>query len=86
MFKEQVSAKAALIKMNGKELKGFAGRALKVDFDVKQKAKASFQTNMSDDGNIRFNKQIKKEEKSKVHRKENEKRKNQKFAGRGGRN
>jgi hypothetical protein len=40
---------------------------------------------MSDDGNMRFNKQIKKEEKSKTHRKENEKRKNQKFAGRGGR-
>jgi hypothetical protein len=42
--------------MNGKELKGFAGRCLKVDFDVKQKAKASYHTNMSDDGNSRFNK------------------------------
>ena len=85
MFKEQVSAKAALIKMNGKELKGFPGRALKVDFDVKQKAKASYQVNLSDEGNMRFNKQIKKEHRSKHQRKENEKRKNQKFAGRGGR-
>ena len=61
--------------MNGKELKGFAGRRLKCDFDIQQKAKASYQTNMSDEGNMRFNKQIKKEEKGKIHRKENEKRK-----------
>ena len=66
--------------MNGRELKGFPGRALKVDFDVKQKAKASYKTNMSDDGNVRFNKQIKKEVKGKIHRKENEKRKNSKFS------
>ena len=75
IFKEHISAKAALIKMNGKELKGYVGRRLKVDFDTVQKAKASFHTNMSDDGNIRFNKQIKKEEKGKIHRKENERRK-----------
>ena len=61
--------------MNGKELKGYVGRRLKVDFDTVQKAKASFHTNMSDDGNMRFNKQIKKEEKGKIHRKENERRK-----------
>jgi len=48
--------------MNGKELKNFAGRALKVDFDVKQKGKASYKTNMSDEGNMRFNRTIKKEE------------------------
>ena len=69
--------------MNGKELKGFTDRPLKVDFDVKQKAKASYHTNMSDDGNVRFNKQIKKEEKGKTHRKETEKRKMAKFSGRG---
>ena len=79
LFKEHISAKAALIKMNGRELKGFPGRNLKVDFDVKQKPKASYKTNMSDEGNVRFNKQIKKEEKSKHHRKENEKRKIAKF-------
>lgn len=56
VYKEHVSAKAALIKMNGKELNNFAGRRLKVDFDAKQKAKASFRTNMSDEGNVRFNK------------------------------
>jgi len=42
IYKEHISAKAALIKMNGKELKGFAGRQLKIDFDTKQKAKASY--------------------------------------------
>jgi RNA recognition motif-containing protein len=36
VYKDHISAKAALIKMNGKELKGFEGRPLKVDFDVKQ--------------------------------------------------
>ena len=61
--------------MNGKELKGFAGRRLKVDFDTVQKAKASYHINMSDEGNVRFNKQIKKDMKNKFHRKENEKRK-----------
>ena len=39
VFKDHLSAKAALIKMNGKELKGYAGRRLKVDFDSKQKPK-----------------------------------------------
>jgi nucleolin len=82
IYKEHISAKAALIKMNGRELKGFAGRNLKVDFDVKQKAKASYKTNMSDDGNLRFNKQIKKDEKGKHHRKENDKRKSSKIAKR----
>ena len=48
--------------MNGKELNNFAGRRLKVDFDTKQKAKSSYKTNMNDDGNTRFNKQIKKDE------------------------
>ena len=61
--------------MNGKELKGFSDRRLKVDFDTKQKAKASFVTNLADEGNVRFNKQIKKDEKNKHHRKDNEKRK-----------
>lgn len=56
VYKEHIPAKAALIKMNGKELKNFAGRRLKVDFDAKQKAKKSFKVNMSDEGNVRFNK------------------------------
>ena len=56
VFKEHISAKAALIKMNGKELKGFPDRQLKIDFDVKQKSKSSYKTNLSDEGNIRFNK------------------------------
>ena len=47
--------------MNGKELKNFEGRRLKVDFDVKQSGKASYKTNMADDGNTRFNKHIKKD-------------------------
>lgn len=41
--------------MNGKELKGFEGRPLKVDFDVKQQ-KNSFKVNLNDEGNTRFNK------------------------------
>ena len=60
IFKEHVSAKAGLIKMNGKELKGFAGRRLKVDFDTKQSAKGSYKTNMENEGNSRFNREIKK--------------------------
>jgi len=59
--------------MNGKELKGFPGRQLKVDFDVKQTAKSSYKTNMSDEGNVRFNKLIKKDESKKFNRKEHEK-------------
>jgi hypothetical protein len=47
--------------MNGKELKGYAGRELKIDYDTKQKAKSSYKTNMEDEGNTRFNKTIKKE-------------------------
>jgi len=35
VFKEHISAKAGLIKMNGKELKSYPGMRLKVDFDVK---------------------------------------------------
>ena len=35
VFSEHAAAKSALLKMNGKELKGFPGRNLKVDFDVK---------------------------------------------------
>ena len=35
IFKEHISAKASLIKMNGKELKGHQGMRLKVDFDTK---------------------------------------------------
>lgn len=75
VFKENADAKTALIKMNGKELKGFAGRQLKVDFDTKQKAKASFKTNMNDEGNMRFNKSIKKDESKKFARKDHEKKK-----------
>ena len=78
VFKEHISAKAALIKMNGKELKGFSGRRLKVDFDVKQHAKSSYKTNMADDGNVRFNKQIKKDESKKFNRKDHEKKLGQK--------
>ena len=47
--------------MNGKELKGFPGRYLKVDFDVKQKAKSSYRINMDDDRNTRFNKHVKRD-------------------------
>ena len=79
IFKEHVSAKAALIKMNGRELKNFEGRPLKVDFDVKQKAKSSYRTNLNDDGNTRFNKQIKKEHQSKLARKEHERKKVEAF-------
>ena len=61
--------------MNGKELKNFPGRQLKVDFDVKQKPKSSYKVNMSDEGNMRFNKQIKKEMSKKFNRKENERKK-----------
>ena len=78
VFKEHVSAKAALIKMNGKELKNFPGRRLKVDFDVKQKAKSSYKTNLNDEGNMRFNKQIKKDIQKKIIRKENIKKKEEK--------
>jgi hypothetical protein len=34
--------------MNGKELRGYEGRNLKVDFDVKQKPKSSFKINLDD--------------------------------------
>lgn len=70
VFREHESAKAALLKMNGKELKNFEGRCLKVDFDVKQEAKKSYRTNLEDAGNVRYNRQIKKEAKSKVMRKD----------------
>ena len=79
VFKEHVSAKAALIKMNGRELKNFPGRQLKVDFDVKQKAKSSYKTNLADDGNMRFNKQIKKEQTKSINKKDNLKKKEQKM-------
>lgn len=71
VFREHESAKAALVKMNGKELRNFEGRRLKVDFDVKQEAKKSFRTNLDDQGNVRYNKQIKKEAKGKLIRKSN---------------
>ena len=48
IFKEHHSAKSALQKMNGKELRGYEGRNLKVDFDVKQKPKSSFKINLDD--------------------------------------
>ena len=70
MFAENSAAKAALLKMNGKELKGHPGRSLKVDFDVRQSAKKSYKTNMSDEGNVRFNKNVKREFKQKHNRKE----------------
>ena len=57
--------------MNGKELKGFEGRNLKVDFDTKQKAKRSYKVNMEDDGNKRYNSNLKKEAMSKIIRKKN---------------
>ena len=53
--------------MNGKELKGYPGRNLKVDFDVKQKARKSFKINMADEGNVRFNKNVKRAFKQKQH-------------------
>ena len=65
--------------MNGKELKGYPERQLKIDYDTKQKAKSSYKTNMEDDGNARFNKSIKKEEKSKQHHKLNQKHKDSKI-------
>ena len=65
--------------MNGKELKNFPGRRLKVDFDVKQHAKSSYKTNMEDEGNTRFNKQIKKDMSKKFNRKDNEKKKVETF-------
>ena len=73
VFAENSAAKAALMKMNGKELKGHPGRSLKVDFDVKQSAKGSYKTNMADEGNVRFNKHVKKDFKQKHNRKEREK-------------
>ena len=79
VFKTHEGAKAALLKMNGKELNNFPGRCLKVDFDTK-KAKGSYKTNMDDTGNTRFNKQIKKDEKAKFQRKTKDKRKGSKFA------
>ena len=57
------------MKMNGKELKGFEGRNLKVDFDVKQKAKQSFKVNLEDNGNKRYNKDIKKDAMTRIIRK-----------------
>ena len=69
VFRDHESAKAALLKMNGKELRNFEGRYLKVDFDVKQEAKKSYRTNLEDDGNVRYNKQIKKAAKGKQIRK-----------------
>lgn len=69
VFKEHPSAKAALLKMNGKELANFEGRHLKVDFDVRQEAKGSFKVNTADAGNVRYNKQIKKEVKGNWARK-----------------
>jgi multiple RNA-binding domain-containing protein 1 len=70
VFKESESAKAALLKLAGKSLKNYEGRSLKIDFDVKQKPKKSLKANLEDEGNVRFNKQIKKEIKLKLHRKE----------------
>ena len=55
--------------MNGKELKGHPGRSLKVDFDVKQKARSSYKTNMKDDGNVRYNKNVKRAFKHKLNAK-----------------
>jgi hypothetical protein len=52
--------------MNGKELKNYEGRKLKVDFDVKEKAKKSFKLNLEDEGNVRFNKEVKREKKAKI--------------------
>lgn len=78
-FKEHESAKLALAKMNGKELNKYPGRRLKVDFDVRQTAKKSFKVNLEDEGNTRFNKQIKKDVKQKFHRKDIEKKKFEKF-------
>lgn len=69
VFCEHESAKAALLKMNGKELRNFEGRYLKVDFDVKQEARKSYRTNLEDEGNVRYNKQIKKAAKGKLVRK-----------------
>ena len=79
VFKDHDSAKAALLKLNGKALKNYGDRVMKIDFDTKQKPKSSFKVNLEDEGNVRFNKQIKKEEKSKIHRKEALKKKIKKF-------
>ena len=78
-FKEHEQAKLALLKMDGKELNKFPGRKLKVDFDVKQKGKKSFKVNLNDEGNVRFNKQIKKEHQKKFLKKEGERKKMSKF-------
>mmetsp|Transcript_4431 Transcript_4431/g.7542 ORF Transcript_4431/g.7542 Transcript_4431/m.7542 type:complete len:129 (+) Transcript_4431:328-714(+) len=48
IFKDHLSAKAALLKLDGKSLKGYEGRNLKIDFDVQQKAKKSYKVNMED--------------------------------------
>ena len=73
VFGDHEAAKAALLKMNGKELKGHPGRNLKVDFDVRQSAKRSYKVNMADEGNSRFNKHVKRDFKQKLNRKERSK-------------
>lgn len=69
-FETHESAKQALIKMNGKELKG---RFLKVDFDGKAKPKKSYHVNLDTDKNRLYNREPIKQAKSKIIKKERDK-------------
>ena len=66
-FESHESAKAALIKMNGKELKG---RYLKIDYDSKAKPKSSYHINTDTTNNRLYNRDPIKQAKSKQIKKE----------------
>ena len=66
-FETHESAKQALVKMQGKEVKG---RFLKVDFDSKGQAKSSYHINMDTTNNRLYNRDPIKAAKSKQIKKE----------------
>lgn len=77
-FETHEAAKNALLKMNGKDIQG---RAIKVDFDVKQTAKSSFKINTNEEKNRLYNREPIKLERSKHIKKERERLQLQKVKG-----
>lgn len=71
-FATHQGAKDALLKMNGKELKG---RQIKVDFDTKGKQKSSYRVNTDNERNRLYNKEPIKLLKSKQIKKERDRKK-----------
>ena len=69
-YETHESAKAALVKMNGKEIQG---RYLKVDYDSKAQPKSSYHINIEPEKNKLYNREPIKLAKSKAIKKEREK-------------